>query len=149
MTVQTTGDVVDVLLFQHGEIEDAFDQVMRVELEAKAAAFDRLRGLLVAHEAAEQRVVHPLLREGDAAGVADARLDEERVADEMLAELNARPVDDPGFDERFDELRTAVLDHAHREQDAEFTWLRENLTDEQLHLLADELRSVQAMHQVP
>jgi len=149
MTVQTTGDIVDVLLIQHGEIEDGFDEVMRVELEHKAAAFDRLRGMLVTHEQGEQKVVHPVLRERSGAeggDIAEARLEEERMADEMLAELNAMTVDDPAFDERFDTFRTAVLDHAHREQDEEMTWLRENLTDEELHLLADQLRSVQAMH---
>src|ERR1043166_9061054 len=140
MTVETTGDVVDVLLVQHGEIEDAFDEVMRVEIEDRSAAFDRLRGMLVAHEEGEQKVVHPLLRERGADEMAEARLAEEQAADEMLAELNARGVDDPGFEERFDALRTAVLDHAHHEQDTEFVWLREHVTEEQLHLLADQLR---------
>jgi len=144
VTVRTTGDVVDVLQTQHGEIEDAFDEVLRVEIEHKAVALARLRGLLVAHEKGEQEVVHPALRERDGGAIAEARVAEERAADEMLAELDTMLVDDPAFDERFDTLRTAVLDHAHREQDEEFPWLRANLSEEQLHRLADRLREVQA-----
>ncbi|XVQ14685.1 hemerythrin domain-containing protein [Spirillospora sp. CA-255316] len=120
-------DVVDLLLRQHMEIRRLFGEVAAAEGDDRAAAFDRLRRLLAVHETAEEEIVHPYARrlvDGGGAMV-DARLEEEKQAKTILAELEDIGPDGEGFDPRFAELRTAVLDHARVEEEEEFPRIRE------------------------
>jgi hypothetical protein len=78
--------------------------------------------------------------------IAEARVAEEQEANRALAELKALGVDGPGFDATFDAFHQAVLAHATHEETDEFPRLRQLVAVERLHSMADELRSIQAMH---
>jgi uncharacterized protein len=140
-------DVVDLLTAQHERIKAMFGEVADATDARRQQVFEELIAMLRQHESGEQQVVHPVLRDlgGDESGVALARLDEEQMADRVVAELVALGTGDDGFDAKFDELRAAVLAHAAREERAEFPVLRRRLTSEQLHQMAGELRAVAEM----
>jgi hemerythrin superfamily protein len=139
-------DVVDLLLTQHARIEEQFLLVVGASGTARQEAFDDLVRLLAMHETAEEEVVHPLSRtiEGDAAGLVDDRLAEERQAKEMLATLLGADVDSPGFATSLLLLRDAVLTHARYEERYEFPRLRAKVPAERLRTLASLVRAAEA-----
>ena len=147
MTTPEHEDVVDVLLEQHGLVKEMFGRVHAAEADTKAKLFDDLVYLLATHEAGEQKTVHVVMRDQvtDGGEVAEARVAEETEATEALAELKALGVDAPGFQDKFDMFHQAVLAHATHEEEDEFPRLRQLIPAEKLHMMAGELRSIQAM----
>lgn len=117
--------LIEVLLAQHALIEEQFQVVETSRGAERQAAFDQLTMLLEAHETAEAELVHPLAAaEIDAGPVVDERVDEEEQAKELLAELISTGPGGPDFDEKLQQLRVAVLEHATREERYEFKQLR-------------------------
>jgi hypothetical protein len=98
------------------------------------------------HETAEQEVLHPqvrLLVNGGQA-IADARLEEERQAKELLAQLDDLGPEAPDFDQRLEALREAVLDHAEHEEREEFPRLRRSQSRVQLEAMGMAVRVAEA-----
>jgi hypothetical protein len=144
MTAVQAPDVVDVLLTQHALIEEQFRAVATATRKpARRTAFDELARLLVVHETIEQELVHP-----EASGHIDAgvevvadRIDEERRATEVLAELFEIEVNDPDFDRLLQGLKESVLTHATHEERYEFPQLRHTAPPERLRDLAVAVRT--------
>jgi hemerythrin superfamily protein len=148
MTSQTgQDDVVSLLVAQHERIRSLFQEVDKAAgSEAKQQRFEELRRLLAVHETAEELIVHPEARHADGgSAVVDARLQEERDAKEVLADLDGMRVTDPGFDDRFALLHQAVMDHATSEEREEFPLLREHTSDKTLARMASAVRAAEAM----
>ena len=119
-------DVIDAVRSDHLEIRRLF-RLLRTapDRTAKAEAFDNLLRALLAHEAAEARVIRPLLavsRRGDRIG--ERRIHEERQAERMLAKMATLDVDAPTFDRKVDLLEAAVLRHATKEEEQEHPLIR-------------------------
>jgi hypothetical protein len=142
-TAQLT--VIDLLMEQHARIEELFQLVETSTGAARQAAFEELAELLQVHEAAEAELVHPLAAQDPDSGeeVINARLDEEDEAKELLSSLMKAGPDAASFDADFQVLRTAVLEHATREQRYEFGRLKASHPREFLVRLADEVREFQ------
>jgi hemerythrin superfamily protein len=147
MQTSEPGDVIDVLLAQHEHVKTLFDKVQTAHGDDKHQLFADLVTLLGTHETGEQQTVHAALQNvpGTDTTVADARIAEEQEADQVLAELTAIGVDGDGFDTKFEQFHQTVLSHAGHEEDDEFPRLRQQLTTEQLQMMAAKLRSIQAM----
>jgi hemerythrin superfamily protein len=146
VTLPDNANVIDLLVHQHQEVKRALAEVETLDGDAKAAAFARLEKLLLAHEHAEQEVVHPAVRDlAGEPGIARERVVEEEDAAAAMNDLHAMGTSHPDFDVRFAKFRDSVLEHAGREEVVEFPRLRATQSAERLVLLADELRSVQAM----
>jgi hypothetical protein len=148
MTMPDTGDIVDVLLEQHEVVKHLFIKVQGAWGDDKKKFFDELVEMLETHEKGEQETIHVAMRDtvtdGDA--IAEARVEEEKHAEQALAELTAIGVEHPDFEGKFESFHKAVLDHATHEEEDEFPRLRQWVTAERLHMMADELRSIQALH---
>lgn len=147
MSVPDAGDIVDVLIAQHEELIQALDEVRGSGGAERAGAFARLEELLRAHERGEREVVHPVTRElvEDPESVLD-RVREEQRADLALAELHRLDPDSAEFDEELREFRDGWIAHIGWEERVELPSLRAGQTAEQLRVMANELRTVQAMH---
>jgi Hemerythrin HHE cation binding domain/Protein of unknown function (DUF3618) len=135
-------DVVDLLLAQHREIVAAFDLVRDVPDEERTEAFAVLVELLRRHERAEQRVVHPVVRvlAEEAGVIAEARVEEEKAADRMLASLITNGVADKNLDAGLARLQQMVQDHAAQEESEEFALLRGHVPADQLRRMAGQVR---------
>jgi hemerythrin superfamily protein len=118
MPNQPNHDVVELILEDHREAKDLLDRVETSSGEEKRDAFRHLVHELARHETAEEEVVYPVIRrsllDGDA--VADARIEEEDEANQLLADLENLDSDSAAFDAKFAELRDAVLAHANAEE---------------------------------
>lgn len=140
-------DVVSLLMRQHGDIRNLFDEVEQSDGEERRDAFRRLVRLLAVHETAEEEVVHPYARRNLPGGeqVVDDRLAEEREAKETLAALDAMDTDDPEFMPRLLALRTDVQEHARAEERYEFTHIRRTAGTAALAAMAKGIKAAEAM----
>ncbi|MFD6172421.1 hemerythrin domain-containing protein [Streptomyces coeruleorubidus] len=140
-------DVVALLMRQHGDIRNLFDEVEQSQGEERRDAFRRLVRLLAVHETAEEEVVHPFVRravEGGEQVVMD-RLAEEKSAKETLAALDDMDTDDPKFMPRLMQLRTEVQEHARAEERYEFAHIRRSTDVTNLAAMAKAVKAAEAM----
>ncbi|WP_030565667.1 hemerythrin domain-containing protein [Streptomyces aureocirculatus] len=140
-------DVVSLLMRQHGDIRNLFDEVEACTGEERRDAFRRLVRLLAVHETAEEEVVHPFSRRALPGGeqvVAD-RLAEERAAKETLSALEDLDPGDPKFMPQLMRLRTDVQEHARAEERYEFTHIRRSTDVTNLAAMAKAVKAAEAM----
>ncbi|WP_328816424.1 hemerythrin domain-containing protein [Nonomuraea cypriaca] len=140
-------DVIDLLVAQHGQIRDLFDEVEQAPPDKVAAAFERLTRMLSVHETAEEEIVHPYARRklDNGPGVVSDRLAEENEAKRLLLDLHKAGVDDPRFWDRLGELRAAVSRHARGEERYEFARLRARTTTVERRAMAAAVRTAEAL----
>ncbi|MEV0124293.1 hemerythrin domain-containing protein [Streptomyces sp. NPDC050703] len=140
-------DVVSLLMRQHGDIRNLFDEVEAASGEERREAFRRLVRLLAVHETAEEEVVHPFSRRTLKGGkdVVDDRLAEEKAAKETLAELDDFDTDDPKFMPQLLKLRKDVQEHARAEERYEFTHIRRSTDSANLAAMAKAVKAAEAM----
>ncbi len=140
-------DVVDLLQTQHNEIKSLFSRLETAKGTEKRELFEDLVRLLAVHESAEEGVVHPAARRAISGGdqVVDSRLHEEDEAKHVLAELYNLGVEHPDFDAKLAKFRDAVIEHATREENDEFRYLREKLPSERLERMAGAVRAAESL----
>ncbi|KJK35800.1 hemerythrin [Streptomyces variegatus] len=140
-------DVVALLMRQHGDIRNLFDEVEQSRGEERREAFRRLVRLLAVHETAEEEVVHPFARRSLPGGeqVVEDRLAEERAATETLAALDELDTEDPKFMLQLMKLRKDVQEHARAEERYEFTHIRRSTDTDGLATLAKAVKAAEAM----
>ncbi|GHE93420.1 hemerythrin [Streptomyces werraensis] len=140
-------DVVSLLMRQHGDIRNLFDEVEATSGEGRRDAFRRLVRLLAVHETAEEEVVHPFVRRSVAGGqeIVEDRLKEEREAKEMLAVLDDMDPDGPDFLPKLIELRRDVQMHARAEERYEFIHIRRSTDVTDLAAMAKAIKAAEAM----
>jgi hemerythrin superfamily protein len=140
-------DVVALLMRQHGDIRNLFDEVERTDGDGRREAFHRLVRLLAIHETAEEEVVHPAARRAFDGGeqVIAERLEEERQAKETLRRLDGMDTEDPGFMPLLLTLRTEVTEHARAEERYEFIQLRRRTGTKRLAMMARAVKAAEAM----
>ncbi|MGA5436598.1 hemerythrin domain-containing protein [Streptomyces cellulosae] len=140
-------DVVSLLMRQHGDIRNLFDEVEATSGEERRDAFRRLVRLLAVHETAEEEVVHPFVRRSVAGGqeIVEDRLKEEREAKEMLAVLDDMDPDGPDFLPKLIELRRDVQMHARAEERYEFIHIRRSTDVTDLAAMAKAIKAAEAM----
>ncbi|HZQ34211.1 MAG TPA: hemerythrin domain-containing protein [Mycobacterium sp.] len=146
--VTSTEDVVEFLKAQHNLIKDLFDEVFHAsDTKARQKAFVELRQLLAVHETAEEMVVHPRARHEMEAGdeVVDARLHEEHEAKQQLQKIEKMDVGSQEFIDALTDFRSAVVEHAEREETEEFNRLQRELDEEDLRRMAGAVRAAEAI----
>ncbi|GAA4791326.1 hemerythrin domain-containing protein [Streptomyces ziwulingensis] len=124
-------DVVELILKDHRRMEDLFRTMRNVEAD-RAAALADFAGLLIAHASAEEDKVYPALRryknvDGDDV---DHGVHEHHEANEaLLALLEVKDTASDEWDEKLEELVTAVNHHADEEERTLLNDARENIAD--------------------
>ncbi|MFD7233308.1 hemerythrin domain-containing protein [Streptomyces sp. NPDC059881] len=140
-------DVVSLLMRQHGDIRNLFDEVEAATGTERQDAFRRLVRLLAVHETAEEEVVHPFARRYLSGGeeVVEDRLAEEKAAKETLATLDDLDTNDPTFMPQFMKLRKDVQEHARAEERYEFTHIRRSTDATNLAAMAKAVKAAEAI----
>jgi len=106
------GTVIEAIERDHREVEQMLEAVTSASGDSRQRAFEQLAAKLKAHEAAEQKVVHPLTAEEGDADEAEALRAEESAAAKALQELESLDVDSAEFETGFARLKADVLAHA-------------------------------------
>ncbi|MFJ9041788.1 hemerythrin domain-containing protein [Streptomyces sp. NPDC102406] len=140
-------DVVALLIRQHGDIRNLFDEVEASTGAERRDAFRRLVRLLAVHETAEEEVVHPFARRSLAGGeqVVKDRLAEEKAAKETLSALDDADTDDPKFLPQLLALRRDVQEHARAEERYEFSHIRRSADAAKSASMARAVKAAEAM----
>ncbi|MFA9443936.1 hemerythrin domain-containing protein [Egicoccus sp. AB-alg6-2] len=125
-------DIVDLLLADHREFRELFDELARSEDDFKQELFHYLVARLASHEAAEESVVHPALRDDVPGGedVAVEVLREEAEAEKLLHRMTKMDIPSEEFTTALAQLDRDVSAHAEHEEREEFPRLREHLDAE-------------------
>jgi hypothetical protein len=144
-TTASPGTALAILHEQHGEIRGLIHRVADGTGVDRQNAFDALRELLAAHEAAEELVLRAAARRITSRAVASARSAEERRIAEMLADLERLDVDSRAFGEGFGELAEAVVMHTWLEEAEEFPALESRWSEEQQERLGAWIRRAMAL----
>jgi hemerythrin superfamily protein len=133
-------DVIDVIQAQHQQVARLLTEVAVGTGDALDASFCELRRLIAVHETAEEEIVYPTIRLGDAEGegnrVADARTAEEKEGIKTLAELEGMEPGSAEFTALFSTFRIAVVSHAEAEESTVFPLLRDSQTPAALRRMA-------------
>lgn len=139
-------DAIEFLKDQHDQVRTLLS-TLRTGGGDRRETFETLVRMLAVHETAEEIVVYPAVRanvdNGDA--LADARLEEEAKAKEMLAELEKIGVDGETFEAKFATFADAVRDHAEHEENEVFPKLRVNLDADALQAMRSGLVAAEAV----
>ena len=101
-------DVIDAVRRDHREVEAMLEAVESSSGDERRRAFEQLGVKLKAHEAAEQKVVHPLTAEEGSADEVDTLLTEESAASSALKKLEGLDVDSAEFERGFARMKADV-----------------------------------------
>lgn len=120
-------DIIDEIQADHDEIRALFAQVEQAPPEEREDLVRHLVSVLARHEAAEESVVHPTLRDEFSGGdtIAEEILREESEAEQMLADLEGLDPAGEEFARLIRKLKLAVFTHASHEEEREHPRLRE------------------------
>jgi hemerythrin superfamily protein len=146
MTNKST-DVVQFLEEQHEQVKSLFTAILGSHGKERERRFFDLRRLLAVHETAEEEIIHPAARKAIPGGVAivAARLQEERAAKKVLAELEQMNVDSPEFEAELRTFKDSVLAHAEAEEQQEFAHLTGELERERLERMRRVVQLAEAI----
>ncbi|MGI5335990.1 hemerythrin domain-containing protein [Streptomyces sp. CA-181903] len=143
-----SNDVVELILQDHRKMEDLFRTMRNAEAD-RAAALEEFAHLLVAHASAEEDEVYPALRryknvDGDDV---DHSVHEHQEANEaLLALLEVEDIGSDAWDEKLEELVTAVNHHADEEERTLLNDARENVSDDRRAQLGEAFREARAKY---
>lgn len=133
-----TEGIVELIRQDHDHFRREFDRIANADADQRGELFQHLVGELARHEAAEEVLVHPTVRDLADSGrtVAEEALEEENAAEDLLARMEDMDPATPEFLDAFDLLRNDVLAHAEHEEREEHPHLA-SLDDGRRRALAD------------
>lgn len=140
-------DIVDRLTDDHNDIRALFGQLDTTPADQRGDLFQHIVSELARHEAAEEAVVHSATRDDVPGGeqIANAVLEEENQAEQLMAEMEQMDSTSEDFLIRFRRLRDDVLAHAEHEEAEEFPLLREHLHADRRAQMADGFERLKGM----
>lgn len=144
MADKTKGEgLIEVVQRDHREVERMLETVASASGESRRQAFEQLAEKLKAHEAAEQKVVHPLAASEGEEKKAAALRSEESAASALLKKLKGLDVDSPEFEAGFARLKADVLAHAEEEEHEEHPRLVSETSPEELQRQGQEFKKAE------
>lgn len=146
MNADRDRDIIELLRDEHEDLRGLFSEVLNAEPQARTEPFRYLMARLVAHEAAEEALVHNVGRD-EVPGVeehATIAREQEASAERMLAAIEDIEPSSDEFVPALQELEKAVLEHAAYEEQHEFPLLAEHLTITRRRELAEAFQVLRA-----
>jgi len=140
------GDVVDLIMQDHREVERLFDE-LKTSPEKRPNLLPVLTTLLFAHSRAEEAEVYPVA--ASEAGEADdvAHSQEEHVeADQLLEKLAGTDPESAAFDKALQDLVDAVTHHVNEEESSVLPGMRARLSEERRLELGEAFAASRKKH---
>ena len=137
-------DIIELIQQDHDEVCSLFARLDECCPSERGELFQEIVHELARHEAAEESIVHPTLRDDVAGGesVAEAVLDEESKAEQLMADMESLDPESDEFLAKFRELRNDVLEHAEHEEQEEHPKLRAELDQQRLNEMGEGFQKV-------
>ena len=137
-------DLIAAIQRDHREVEQLLTTVTSASGDARRRAFAELADKLKAHEAAEQKVVHPLTEQEGDPEEAQALRAEESAAAKALGKLEGLDADSPEFERAFEQLKADVLAHAQEEERDEHPRLQRETSADELERRGEQFEAEEA-----
>lgn len=136
-------DVIDLIRQDHDEIRELFSQLEDTARKDRGGLFRHIVSELARHEAAEEAIIHPTLRDelGDEQE-AGSIVEEEQQAEELMAQMEDMDPASEEFLASFRQLRDDVLEHAEHEESDEHPRLRQQIDHARLQEMAEGFQRV-------
>lgn len=134
-----TRDIIDLITDDHDEVRSLMARIESADPDQRGELFQTLVAELARHEAAEEAIVHPTLRDETPGGeaIAEGVLEEENQAENLLAEMEKVDPTSREFMDSFKSLQSDVLAHAEHEEREEHPKLRDGLEQPRLREMAE------------
>ena len=129
------GDLIDLIMQDHREIERLFDQLDRHPAR-RPLLLPLLSALLVAHDRAEEEEIYPVAREAGGTDQITRSQKEHLTAEDLLVKLEQADALEATFDTVLTELVDVVTAHFREEEGQVLPLMRERLGEGQLASLA-------------
>lgn len=140
------GDVVEMIMADHREVERLFDLLVK-DPESRALNLPVLSALLVAHSRAEEAEVYPVAREEAGAAEEVAHSQEEHLqAEQILQRLQATDPMSEQFETVLAELVQAVNHHVEEEETNVLPVMRRELPDARREELGEAFATSREQH---
>ena len=123
-----TGDVVDLILKDHRELERLFDTLLN-EPDTRANLVPVMTTLLFAHSRAEESEVYPAAREAGGEEDVEHSQKEHLEADQLAEKVAATDPDSAEFADVLRELVDAVKHHVEEEEETVLPGMRERIDE--------------------
>ena len=129
---------------EHQEVRQLLAKVDAASGKEKAELFHQLVAELVRHEVAEEEILRPVSKRTAGEEIANARIEEESKAEELLKELEKLDPSSAEFSAKFATLRQDVEAHAHAEETIEFPKIEAGADPTTLKRLASAFEAAKA-----
>ncbi len=137
-------DAVEILLNDHTVIRDMLSRLTQAtESQQRQQVMEQLKGALTIHNATEENLVYPALREVARKKAESEHLYQETAeADVLVFKLDTmlKEGDDANFGRTAQKLQDAILEHMDDEENKAFPHLQKGTEPEQSQMLADSVR---------
>jgi len=142
--MKDTIDVLELLEWQHAEVDDLIDQLEQ-GLGDRPALFAELADKLAAHATVEEKIFYPAVMAPSTSELLHESVEEHLTIKRLLADMMDMDPDDDDdeFDTTLALLKDEVSHHAHdEEEDKLFPELRRLMTDDELAGLGNEVMAM-------
>jgi len=139
------GNVVDLILNDHRELERLFDQ-LKNQPETRANTLPVMMTLLTAHSRAEEAEVYPAATDAGVDKDVEHSQKEHLEADQLAADLEATPIDSPDFESKLTKLIDAVKHHVEEEEATVLPGMQSGLPAERLDALGEAFLASREQH---
>jgi hemerythrin superfamily protein len=139
MTTSIKTDLITLLEEDHRLIEGHIKQMFEAAPERREELYFLLTQRVIAHEAAEEHVVYPMLRSlpgGEL--IAEKRIAEQAEAERQILEIERLHATSQDFARDVHRVLDAILRHSKAEEQTAFALLRSELSHDELTYLGDK-----------
>ncbi len=143
-------DPIAMLCSEHREAEELVERLEQSKTPGprRTEIVDRLRGALVLHMAAEEKVFYPAV----AGVVGDSQVEEANTEHNLLRDALRsleEVIDQDGFGAAVEMLKAGMQHHVDEEEGEMFPTVRSRLGEERMREIADEMKRMQESAKTP
>jgi hemerythrin-like domain-containing protein len=136
-------DALKLLKDDHDQVKallDKLDETTERAEKGRSEGFAKLKGMLQVHEAIEEEILYPALKEfAKTKDITLEAYEEHHVVDVIVGELEVTPVDDEQWAAKFTVVKENLEHHIEEEEGEMFKQARQVMDDNQLGELGDRM----------
>ena len=124
----------------HREVKDLLKQASDADTAEKQKLFEQIKSELQVHEAIEEEIFYPALKEHPKTKeIALEAYEEHHVVDQVMSELDALLPDDETWDAKFSVMEENLKHHINEEEREMFEQAQQVFSDDELEQLGDQM----------
>ena len=124
----------------HREVKDLLKQASDADTTQKQKLFEQIKSELQVHEAIEEEIFYPALKEHPKTKeIALEAYEEHHVVDQVMSEMDALSPDDETWDAKFSVMEENLKHHINEEEREMFEQAQKVFSDDELEQLGEQM----------